>query len=154
VLLFNGSMVLERASLTISQKLLRSRIGRSPPGSRTSARSGCSSRGSSRRRTRSATRSADQWSLLASPGQPDHRQADFYLHERVTFAQRWHGALRDWPGRLELAWAASTRSAPRPVLQAVLELRPSAPLTGSGARSLPQLEDPPAVGRRSTATSS
>lgn len=27
----------------------------------------------------------------------------FYLRERVTYAAGWHGALRDWPGRLELA---------------------------------------------------
>ena len=46
--------------------------------------------------------------VAARPQLGGHRLLDrliFYLHERVTYGPRWKGALRDWPGRLELAWA-------------------------------------------------
>ena len=67
----------------------------------------------------------------------------FYLHERATYADRWHGALRDWPGRLELSWADRDPVCTEAVLQAVLALRPSAPLTRlPGLGHYPQLEDP------------
>jgi pimeloyl-ACP methyl ester carboxylesterase len=148
VLLFNGSMVLERASLTISQKMLRSRIG--PLAARLSnARSFKAqfARIVSAAHPLSDEEAADQWSLLAFGG--GNRIIDkltFYLHERVTFAQRWHGALRDWPGRLELAWAGLDPVCTEAVLQAVLELRPSAPLTRFPELGhYPQLEDPAAV---------
>jgi pimeloyl-ACP methyl ester carboxylesterase len=148
VLLFNGSMVLERASLTISQKLLRSPIG--PLAARLSNERSFKLQFAqifSPGHPLSDAEAADQWSLLAFGG--GNRIIDkltFYLHERVTFAQRWHGALRDWPGRLELAWAGLDPVCTEAVLQAVLELRPSAPLTRFPELGhYPQLEDPPAV---------
>ncbi len=148
VLLFNGSMVLDRASLTISQKLLRSRIG--PLAARLSNERSFKlqfARIFSPAHPLSDEEAADQWSLLAFAG--GNRIIDkltFYLHERMTFAQRWHGALRDWPGRLELAWAGLDPVCTEAVLQAVLELRPSAPLTRFPELGhYPQLEDPPAV---------
>ncbi|HEY2159961.1 MAG TPA: alpha/beta hydrolase, partial [Solirubrobacteraceae bacterium] len=107
MLLFNASLVLERASLLIGQKILRSRLG--PIAARlTNERSFRRSfaRIFSAEHPLSAEESADQWALLAHNG--GNRILDrliFYLHERVAYATRWHGALRDWPGRLELAWA-------------------------------------------------
>ena len=68
--------------------------------------------------------------LLAHSG--GHRIIDkltYYLHERVTYAARWHGALRDWEGPLELAWAMLDPIATGAVLDAVCELRPAAPVT-------------------------
>jgi pimeloyl-ACP methyl ester carboxylesterase len=148
VLLFNGSMVIERASLTVGQKLLRSRLG--PIAARLSnERSFRAQFGRifSAQHPLSAEEAADQWSLLAR--NDGHRILDkltFYLHERVTHASRWHGALRDWPGRLELAWAGLDPVCTESVLQAVLELRPSAPLTRfADLGHYPQLEDPPRV---------
>ena len=89
----------------------------------------------------------DQWALLAN--HDGHRILDrliFYLHERVTYGPRWHGALREWPGRLELAWAGRDPICTEAVLQAVLALRPNAPLTRLPALGhYPQLEDPPAA---------
>jgi pimeloyl-ACP methyl ester carboxylesterase len=148
VLLFNGSMVLERASLTISQKLLRSRLG--PLAARLSNERSFRlqfARIFSAAHPLSDSEAADQWALLAHDD--GHRIIDkltFYLHERMTFAPRWHGALRDWPGSLELAWAGRDPVCTEAVLEAVRELRPSAPLTRFPELGhYPQIEDPPSV---------
>ncbi len=147
VLLFNASLVLERASLTVAQKMLRSRLG--PFAARMTTKPGFQWQFGqlfSRQHPLSEQEAADQWSLLAYNN--GHRQLHrliFYLHERVTYAARWKGALRDWPGRLELAWAELDPICTEAVLQAVLELRPHAPLTRlPDLGHYPQLEDPEA----------
>ena len=94
VLLFNGSMVIEKASLTPGQKLMRSRLG--PLAARfTSERSFRSGLGRifSAEHRLTPEEAADQWSLLEHGD--GHRILDrltYYLHERVTVAPRWHGA--------------------------------------------------------------
>jgi pimeloyl-ACP methyl ester carboxylesterase len=148
VLLLNGSMVLERASLTISQKLLRGRLG--PLAARLSSERAF--RAQFRRifsRAHPATREEleDQWSLLAHGG--GHRILDrltHYLSERIEHAERWHGALRDWPGPLELAWGMQDPVSTPAVLEAVRELRPEAPFEPlADLGHYPQIEDPRAV---------
>ncbi|HEY8763353.1 MAG TPA: alpha/beta hydrolase [Solirubrobacteraceae bacterium] len=148
VLLLNGSMVIERASLTISQKLLRSRLG--PIAARLSNERifrAQFARIFSDEHPLSAQEAADQWALLAH--NDGHRILDrltFYLHERVRYAERWHGALRDWDGRLELCWAGRDPVCTEAVLQAVLALRPDTPLTRLPELGhYPQLEDPAVV---------
>jgi pimeloyl-ACP methyl ester carboxylesterase len=148
VLLFNGSMVIERASLTVSQKLLRSPLG--PLAARLSNQRAFRAQFArlfSQLHPLTAQQAADQWCLLTHNG--GHRILDrltFYLHERVTYASRWHGALGDWPGPLELAWAGRDPVCTEAVLQAVLELRPGAGLTRLPALGhYPQLEEPGAV---------
>ncbi|HEV2055377.1 MAG TPA: alpha/beta hydrolase, partial [Methylomirabilota bacterium] len=148
VLLFNGSMVIEKASLTISQKVLRSRLG--PLMARLSnerAFRAQFARIFSADYPLTPEEAADQWALLAHNG--GHRILDrltYYLHERVTHAERWHGALRNWPGRLELAWAGRDPICTEAVLEAVLALRPAAPLTRMPELGhYPQLEDPDAA---------
>lgn len=148
VLLFNGSMVIERASLTISQKALRSRLG--PLVARLSNQRAFRAQFArifSATHPLSAEEAADQWSLLAHGD--GHRIIDrltYYLHERVTYAARWHGALREWPGQLRLAWAGHDPVCTEAVLQAVLALRPSAPVTRwPELGHYPQIEDPDQV---------
>ena len=126
-LLFNASLVRERASLLWGQKLLLSRLG--PVAARLTSESGFPRQFAgifSREHPLSDEEAADQWSLLAHNG--GHRMLDrliFYNHERVGApGQRWHEALRDWPGRVELAWAELDPICTEAVLQAVLELRP------------------------------
>lgn len=148
LLLFNGSMVIERASLTPGQKLLRGRLG--PIAARLTNRRTFRiqfARIFSAAHPLTAQEAADQWSLLAhDDGYRILDRLTYYLHERVTHAPRWHGALRDWPGRLELAWAGRDPVCTEAVLQAVLELRPAAPLTRLPELGhYPQLEDPPAT---------
>jgi pimeloyl-ACP methyl ester carboxylesterase len=148
VLLFNGSMVLEKASLTISQKILRSRLG--PIAARLNSERvfrAQFSRIFSREHPLTDEDARDTWALLAHG--EGHRIIDrltYYLHERVTFARRWHGALREWPGRLELAWAMRDPVCTPAVLEAVQALRPAAavtrfPLLGH----YPQIESPATV---------
>ena len=148
VLLLNGSMVLERASLTLAQKVLRGPLG--PLLARVSNSllfRAQFARVFSPSHPLTRDEAADHWSFLEHQG--GHRIIDkltFYLHERMKFAARWHGALRDWPGRLELAWAMRDPVCTQAVLDAVLALRPRAPLTRfPDLGHYPQIEDPPAV---------
>jgi pimeloyl-ACP methyl ester carboxylesterase len=148
VLLMNGSMVIERATLTVSQKLLRSPVGSvaarlsNEPSFRAQM-----SRIFSREHPLTAQEAADQWSLLAYNG--GHRILDkliHYLRERVQYADRWHGALRDWRGDLELAWAMRDPVCTKAVLDAVTGLRPAAPVTLLPELGhYPQVEDPAAI---------
>jgi pimeloyl-ACP methyl ester carboxylesterase len=148
-LLFNGSLVRERASLLWGQKLLLSRLG--PLMSRlTNEFTFRRQFGAifSREHPLSAEEAADQWSLLIHNG--GHRLLErliYYNKERVTApGARWHWALREWPGRLELAWAELDPICTEAVLQAVLELRPHAELTRlPGLGHYPQVEDPEAT---------
>ena len=149
VLLFNASLVRDRASLLWGQKLLLSRLG--PLATRITSEFGFRRQFAgifSREHPLSDEEAADQWSLLAHNA--GHRLLDrliFYNHERVGApGRRWHGALRDWPGRLELAWAERDPICTEAVLQAVLELRPHAELTRlQGLGHYPQIEDPRAT---------
>jgi pimeloyl-ACP methyl ester carboxylesterase len=148
-LLFNASLVRERATLLWGQRLLLSRLG--PLAARLTNEfsfrrqfAGIFSAG----HPLSDEEAADQWSLLAQNG--GHRMLDrliFYNHERVGApGRRWHAALRDWPGKLELGWAGRDPICTEAVLQAVLELRPGAALRRLPELGhYPQLEDPPAV---------
>jgi pimeloyl-ACP methyl ester carboxylesterase len=148
VLLFNGSIILERASLTPAQRLLRSPVG--PLAARLS-----SERFFRREFERlfspahplSSEEAADQWSLICENGGRTlgHRLIN-YLDERERYAERWHGAVRDWEGALSFAWGTRDPVATVAVLDALLELRPQAPverLTELG--HYPQIEDPVAI---------
>jgi pimeloyl-ACP methyl ester carboxylesterase len=147
VLLLNGSMVLEAARLTPSQKVLRSRFG--ALAARLSTERGFRmqfGRIFSPDHPLTREEAADQWALLAhDDGHRILHRLTYYLHERVSYAPRWHGALRDWQGPLELAWAMHDPIC-RPVLAAVRELRPNAPVTQFDELGhYPQLEAPEAV---------
>jgi pimeloyl-ACP methyl ester carboxylesterase len=145
-LLFNASLVRERASLLWGQRLLLSRLG--PLAARLTSEFGFRRQFAgifSRGHPLSDEEAADQWSLLAHNG--GHRLLDrliFYNRERVgPPGRRWHDALRAWPGRLELAWAELDPICTEAVLQAVLELRPHAGVTRlRGLGHYPQIEAP------------
>jgi pimeloyl-ACP methyl ester carboxylesterase len=149
-LLFNASLVRERASLLWGQKLLLSGLG--PLAARLTTEFAFRRQFAgifSEAHPLDAEEAADQWSLLAHGD--GHRLLDrliYYNHERVTppLADRWHNALRDWPGRLELGWAELDPICTEAVLQAVLKLRPQATVTRlPGLGHYPQIEDPEAV---------
>jgi pimeloyl-ACP methyl ester carboxylesterase len=149
-LLFNASLVRERASLLWGQKLLLSRLG--PVAARLTSEFAFRRQFAgifSKTHPLSAEEAADQWSLLAyHDGHRLLQRLIYYNHERVTppTADRWHHALRDWPGRLELAWAELDPICTEAVLGAVLELRPHAALTRlPGLGHYPQIEAPATV---------
>lgn len=145
ILLFNGSMVLEVASPILGQRLLRSRFG------------ALLARLSSERVFRqqfgsvfgnehplSDEEAADQWSLVChNGGRTLGRRLISYMDQREEHAGRWHGAIREWPGELSLAWGLQDRVATTDVLAALRELRPSVPVTElPDLAHYPQLEDP------------
>jgi pimeloyl-ACP methyl ester carboxylesterase len=151
-LLFNASLVRERASLLWGQKLLLSRLG--PIAARLTNEFTFRRQFAgifSKAHPLSAEEAADQWALLAyGDGHRLLQRLIYYNRERVTppFADRWHAALRDWPGRLELGWAELDPICTEAVLQAVLRLRPHATVTRlPGLGHYPQIEDPEAVYR-------
>ena len=148
VLLFNGSIIIERASLTWAQKLLRSPFG------------AAAARLSSRRvfirqfarlfsaeHPLSRDEAEDQWALWhhADGDHIAHRLV-VYLTERTRFATRWHGAIAGWPGPLRLAWGMRDPVATPDVLAGLRELRPSVPVTElAGLGHYPQIEQPEAI---------
>jgi pimeloyl-ACP methyl ester carboxylesterase len=147
VVLFNASLVRERANLLWGQKLLLSRLG--PLASRLTTEFAFRRQFAgifSREHPLSNEEAADQWSLLRyKSGHRLLQRLIYYNHERVTnpTAARWHDALRDWPGQLELVWAELDPICGEAVLQAVVKLRPHAPITRlPGLGHYPQIEDP------------
>jgi pimeloyl-ACP methyl ester carboxylesterase len=148
VLMLNGGVVDELATLSVGQKLLRSRFG-----SVTSYLSTEAAFRTQMGRIFSPVHplpeqeAADQWSLITNGGgNLILDKLTLYLQERVRYAVRWHGALRAWPGHLELAWGLQDPVCTRSVLDAVLELRPEAPVTMlPDLGHYPQLEDPESV---------
>jgi pimeloyl-ACP methyl ester carboxylesterase len=144
-LLLNGSMVQGAASPTLGQRILRSPLG--PLFSRLSSERFFRQQfGSifSPGHPLTNEEAADQWTLIcAGGGRTLNHKTIRYMEERFRHAERWHGALRDWPKPLSLAWGMLDPVATDRVLDAVLELRPAAPLTRfEDLGHYPQIEDP------------
>jgi pimeloyl-ACP methyl ester carboxylesterase len=147
-LLFNGSIVLERATLTRSQKLLRGPLG--PLAARlANERVFRREFGAlfSPGHPLSDAEAADQWALITHDGGSGlGHKLIHYLDERVRYAARWHGAIRDWKGPLSFAWGLHDPVATVSVLDALVELRPEAPVDRLGELGhYPQIEDPAAI---------
>lgn len=145
--LTNGSVILERASLRPIQKILRGPLG------------GVAARLTNRRsfirgfgrlfspdHPLTADEAAAQWAMLTHNG--GNRIAHLlsaYLDERVRYAQRWHGAVRDWPKPLGFVWGLGDPVATTNVLDGLRQLRPSADVVElPGLGHYPQVEDPQA----------
>ena len=145
VLLLNGSMVQGAASPTLGQRILRSPLG--PVLSRLgSERFFRQQFGSlfSPGHPLTDEEAEDQWALIcAGGGRTLNHKTIRYMEERFRHADRWHGALRDWPKPLSLAWGMLDPVATERVLHAVLELRPAAALSRfEDLGHYPQIEDP------------
>jgi pimeloyl-ACP methyl ester carboxylesterase len=144
-LLFNGSMLLHLAKPTVGQRLLRGRLG--PLFARlTSERSFRAqfSRVFSTEHPLSAEEAADQWSLLThNGGQRVAHRTIHYMAERERFTERWHGAIRDWPKPLTLAWGLKDPVARTEVLEGLRALRPGVEaIELPDAAHYPQIEQP------------
>jgi len=92
----------------------------------------------------SAEEADAQWALMSYNG--GHRIAHLlisYLGERERYAQRWHGAVRDWPKPLSFLWALDDPVATTNVLDGLRELRPAADVVElPGVGHYPQVEVP------------
>jgi pimeloyl-ACP methyl ester carboxylesterase len=147
-LLLNGSMVQGAASPTLGQRLLRSPVG--PLFSRLSTERFFRQQfGSifSAGHPLTDQEAEDQWALIcAGGGRTLNHKTIAYMAERFKHAERWHGAIRDWPKPLSVAWGMVDPVATEKVLAAVLELRPNAPVTRfEDLGHYPQIEDPERV---------
>jgi pimeloyl-ACP methyl ester carboxylesterase len=147
-LLLNGSMVQDAASPTLGQRLLRSAVG--PLFSRLSSERFFRQQfGSifSPEHPLSDQEAEDQWALIcAGGGRTLGHKTIRYMEERFRHAERWHGALRNWPKPISLAWGMLDPVATERVLEAVLELRPEASLARfEDLGHYPQIEDPQRV---------
>jgi pimeloyl-ACP methyl ester carboxylesterase len=144
-LLFNGSMLQHLARPTLAQRLLRGPLG--PLFARlTSERFFRQQFGSifSPDHPLSDEEARSQWSLLRHGGghRLGHKLIE-YMAERYRFADRWHGAFRDWPKPLSLAWGLRDPVALPAVLEGLRELRPGVPVTElEDLGHYPQVEDP------------
>ena len=145
VLLFNGSILLHKASPTAGQRLLRSRVG--PIFARLNSEwtfTAQFARIFSKDHPLDPEEARDQWALLAHRN--GHRRLPetiAYMDERERYTDRWHGAVRDWPGPLSFAWGLEDPVATTAVLNGLRELRPHAPVTElAGVGHYPQLEAP------------
>lgn len=126
--LTNGSVIIERASLRVSQKMLRGPLG--PLAARLTNRAGFI-RGFAKLFSADHPLSAEeaqaQWALMArEDGQRIIHLLCAYLNERVRYAARWHGAVRDWPKPLGFLWATGDPVATVNVLAGLRLLRPGA----------------------------
>lgn len=145
VVLSNGSVILRRASLRPVQKLLHGPLG--PLAARLTSK-GRFSREFARlfgpNHPLSPEEADAQWALIAN--NDGHRIAHlliFYLDERERYAERWHGAVRDWPKPLSFLWALDDPVATTNVLDGLRELRPAADVVElPGVGHYPQVEVP------------
>jgi pimeloyl-ACP methyl ester carboxylesterase len=143
--LTNGSVIIERASLRPSQKILRGPFG--PILARLTNERGFL-RGFAKLFSAAHPLSDEeakaQWALLARDD--GHRIMNLlcaYLNERVRFAPRWHGAVRDWDKPLGFLWATGDPVATTNVLAGLRELRPAAEVIElPGIGHYPQIEVP------------
>lgn len=144
-LLFNGSILLHRASPTAGQKLLRSRVG--PLFARFNSERTFTAQFArifSDGHPLDPEEARDQWALLAHKDGHLRLPATInYMNERERHTDRWHGAIRDWPGPLSFAWGLEDPVATTAVLEGLRELRPHAPVHElPGLGHYPQLEAP------------
>lgn len=148
--LTNGSVILERASLRPSQKVLRGPLG--PVLSRLTGRAGFV-RGFSRlfgdAHPLSTEEAQSQWALLShNDGHRIMHLLCAYLDERVRYAPRWHGAISAWQKPLGFLWGLQDPVATVNVLAGLQELRPAAPVVElPGVGHYPQVEVPELFGR-------
>jgi pimeloyl-ACP methyl ester carboxylesterase len=150
VVLSNGSVILHRASLRPVQKALRGPLG--PILARFSNRA-TFVREFGRLFTANHPLSAEeadaQWALMSyNNGNRISHLLISYLDERVRYAERWHGAVRDWPKPLSFLWALDDIVATTNVLDGLRELRPAADVVElPGVGHYPQVEVPDVFSR-------
>lgn len=145
--LSNGSVILEKASLRPIQRILRGPLG--PVAARLANRPVFTREFGqlfSKAHPLTASEAAAQWSLLShADGHRITHLLTAYLDERVTHADRWHGAVRDWDKPLGFLWGTVDPVATVAVLDGLRALRPAATVVElAGLGHYPQLEDPEA----------
>lgn len=145
MLLFNGSILIERANPTLAQKLLRGPFG--PLAARFANEAFFRRQFASvfsDRHPLEDDDATDSWSLMSfNEGNRLGHKLVSYMDERTVYADRWHGAVTNWAGDLRLVWGMKDPVAVPEVLEGLLELRPDLPVIRfSEIGHYPQVEDP------------
>jgi len=148
VLITNGSVIIEKATLTVVQKLLLGRLG--PLVARLISEKAFRKQLAdvySAAHPLTSEEGADQWALLANRGgNKILNRLSSFNRERATLARRWEGAMRNWRGHLDIGWGELDSISGKPVLEAVIGLVPSAEVTRwPDLGHYPHIEDPAAV---------
>ncbi|MBN8870298.1 MAG: alpha/beta hydrolase [Solirubrobacterales bacterium] len=145
MLLFNGSILVERSNPTLAQKLLRGPLG--PLAARFSneaffRRQFASVFGGAHPMTDAGA--TDYWGLMThNDGNRLGHKLVSYMDEREIYADRWHGAVSGWQGNLRLAWGMQDPVAVPDILDGLLEMRPELPVVRMAEIGhYPQVEDP------------
>ncbi len=145
MLIFNGSILIERDNPTLAQKLLRGPFG--PLAARFANEAFFRRQFAaifSESHPASAEDVTDNWALLCwNDGNRLGHKLVSYMDERVIYAERWHGAIKRWQGDLSFVWGMKDPVAVPEILDGLLEMRP-------GRRAVrfddlghyPQVEDP------------
>jgi pimeloyl-ACP methyl ester carboxylesterase len=143
--LLNGSVYLELASLTLSQRLLRSPLG--PVFARLSSYR--TFRAQLRRIVSASLAEAEleaMWvQLQARDGAKRLPQLIQYLDERTRYAERWHSALRRLDVPTLVVWGRRDPVAVMAIGERLAREVPSAQLVTLETGHYPMLEDPVAV---------
>lgn len=145
ILLFNGSILVDRANPTLAQKLLRGPLG--PVAARLSNEAFFRKQFSSifsDDHPASPEFLADCWALMEfGDGNRLGHKLISYMEERQIYAERWHGAIGSWDGDLRLAWGLQDPVAVPEILEGLVDLRPSVePVLFEDLGHYPQVEDP------------
>ena len=145
ILLFNGSILIDRANPTLAQKLLRGPLG--PVAARLSNEPFFRRQFSSvfsESHPPSPEFLSDCWGMMEFNGgnRLGHKLIS-YMEEREIYAERWHGAIGSWGGQLSLLWGLQDPVAVPEILEGLVELRPSVePILFDDLGHYPQVEDP------------
>jgi len=145
MLIFNGSILIERANPTLAQKLLRGPFG--PLAAR------FANEAFFRRQFASIFSKAhpatdrdlsDNWALMCfNDGNRLGHKLVSYMDERVIYAERWHGAIQRWDGDLSFVWGMDDPVAVPEILEGLLEMKPGRPAVRfESIGHYPQVEDP------------
>jgi pimeloyl-ACP methyl ester carboxylesterase len=145
VMIFNGSILVEKANPTLAQKLLRGPFG--PLAARFANEAFFRRQFASifsEAHPVSDRDAADNWALMCfNDGNRLGHKLVSYMDERVVYADRWHGAIQRWKGDLKLAWGMEDPVAVPEVLEGLLEMRPDlVAVRFEGIGHYPQVEDP------------
>jgi pimeloyl-ACP methyl ester carboxylesterase len=141
----NGSVFVEMASLTIGQRLLRSKLG--PAFSRLNTRATFEAqlaRVFAKKPPREVLSAMSELSAREN-GFARLPQLIRYVEERTRFAERWHGALATWEKPALVAWGERDPVAVMPIGERLARTLPRGELVRwSGIGHYPQVEAPEA----------
>jgi pimeloyl-ACP methyl ester carboxylesterase len=145
MLIFNGSILIERGNPTLAQKLLRGPFG--PLAARFASESFFRRQFASifsKSHPASDQDLTDNWALMCfNDGNRLGHKLVSYMDERAIYAERWHGAIQNWDGELSFVWGMEDPVAVPEILDGLMEMKPGrSAVRFDEVGHYPQVEDP------------